>query len=193
MASYILDTGVAEGVDFLPAAVSPFKINDPPAGADARIEMLRLGISDLCGSQVDRLGILRTEVDRPAPSYMVETLAILRSERIGERMGLLLGSDSFSFFHNWKNAEEIFYHHPLVIFMRTGDYREAAEKTAESYMDRYRSSDPEILILNNPRIDCSSTEIRAALYSVDRKNEIPGRCVPESILKYIDENRLYLK
>ncbi len=60
---------------FIPARQSPLR--DPPlASAQDRLEMVRRVIDGIPGFEASAI-----DVDRPGPSYMIDTLRILASER----------------------------------------------------------------------------------------------------------------
>ena len=193
MARYILENQWAERLDFVPAAVSPFKIDDPPAPPEDRFRMLQMGVDHYCGEVLRaRIQILDLEIRRPPPSYTVETCARLRDEFPGERIGLLLGSDSFKGFGRWKNVEGLLQHHPVAVFMRIGDTPETMKEVARNLAEEFSDVSPEIHLLDNPWVDCSSTEIKRMIQSEGRKafNSL-GKCVPPSILDLIEAKGLY--
>lgn len=192
MASYVLDHGLTLCLSFVPAAVSPFKVDDPPSSPEDRLKMLHMGIAQLLSHySSERLNVLEMEVKRPPPSYTYETCETLRREHPDLRIGLLLGSDSFPHLHKWKRSEEILLHHPLVVFMRPGDDRNRILDYAEEQKAALSSHQVEIIVLDNPRVDCSSTELKAALQRASSRNLVGNDCIPESVLNYIHRNHLY--
>ncbi len=198
MARYIIETGIAESLDFIPAAVSPFKVNDPPpANPGNRLDMLRLGVEELCSAKGVRenIRIREIEFDRPPPSYTVDTCAALRQEMPGKKIAILMGSDSFVHFTSWHRQDEIIAHHPVIVFMRSGFDGKNIGDHRIFLMNKYAASDPEIHLLDNPRVDCSSTEIKEML-SERRSVSLPvfiRDCLPASVLDYVEKNRLYIK
>lgn len=199
MARYVLDEGLTRTLDFIPAALSPFKVNEePPAQPQRRLDMLRLGVEEELKQRPVR--ILEIELLRPPPSYTVDTCRSLREEFPGERIGLLLGSDSFPHFHRWFAPDEILKHHPLVVFMRPGDDRQAILEKGRELLELFpgdQGEGPSLAILDNPRVDCSSTEIKARISGGELaggKDSIPAdlaRCLPGPVLDYIVQNRIY--
>lgn len=189
MARYVLENGIAGVLYFVPAAVSPFKMDDPPAPADARMEMLRIGAEIYVGKEYsNRVRIFDYEVQRPPPSYTADTCEYVRKQNPGKNIGFLIGSDSFHSFHRWRQVGDILQHHPLVVFMRPGDEREHMLQLAEELKNTYNCALP--TILNNPPVDCASSELKTTIYSDPGDEEIL-RCVPPEILEYIKKNNLY--
>ena len=106
----------------------------------------------------------------------------------------MLGSDSFPWFHRWKYAGAILKHHPIVVFMRPGDEKGSMEEHVDSLKRIYGESEGVVHILDNPRVDCSSTCLKRIFVSDDEKNLVLRRnCLPESVLNIIRENKLYME
>ena len=77
-----------ERVDFVPAAQSPLK-GGAALTAEHRLAMLQLAVRDVPGLDVDA-----QELERPGPSYTVDTLKALRAEYGATRPLLwIVGSD----------------------------------------------------------------------------------------------------
>jgi nicotinate-nucleotide adenylyltransferase len=74
---------------FVPAREQPFKRGRHSAPPAARATMLDLAVAGFPGFQVER-----AELERPAPSYTVETLRLLREREPGIALILLLGADA---------------------------------------------------------------------------------------------------
>jgi nicotinate-nucleotide adenylyltransferase len=198
MARYIIETGIADSLDFIPVAVSPFKLNDPPpANPRNRLDMLRLGVEELCSIKGVRehIRIREIELDRPPPSYTVDTCRILRNEMPGKKIAILMGSDSFVHFKSWHMQDEIIAHHPIVVFMRSGFDGTNVQGHRDYILQEYGTVNAQIHILDNPRVDCSSSEIKELL-STRRSISLPGfirDCLPASIAAYVEEHQLYIK
>lgn len=99
---------------FLPAAQSPFK--ERPATGDAhRVAMLELAIASHPGFRVDT-----RELDRPAPSYTVDTLRDLCAQYPDNRYYLILGMDAWQDFEHWHEWQDIARMCQLVVMTRPG-------------------------------------------------------------------------
>ncbi len=177
-------------VRLLPCGSPPHR--DPPvaSGADRRA-MLEAAIAGEPGLAVDA-----RELERPGPSYMVDTLASLRAE-LGhqEPLCLLVGSDAFAGldrWHEWRRIPELAH---LVVARRpgadlpgTGAVAEllAARRVHEVAALRTRPAG-RILIQPVTLLDISATRIRALLAA--------GRSVryllPEAALEIVRARRLY--
>ncbi|MDG1898444.1 MAG: nicotinate (nicotinamide) nucleotide adenylyltransferase [Phycisphaerales bacterium] len=91
----------AELLLYVPASISPHKLDSPPSPAVHRVAMLELALADVDGTAIDTL-----ELDRTGPSYSVDTVKALRS-KYGSRVRLLIGDDQALSFHRWKDWESI--------------------------------------------------------------------------------------
>ncbi|MEQ9364829.1 MAG: adenylyltransferase/cytidyltransferase family protein [Leptospirales bacterium] len=178
---YALEENLAPAVDLVPAAVSPFKTDAPPTpGADRR-RLLEAALLDLAdgadrvgetetrsGPPVDlaRIQLRTIELDRPPPSYTVETCAELRRTYPGQTLGLLIGSDSLHDFDRWTRVEEILKSHPIYVFRRTGDSPEATRRMIQDLTRRIATrpaTPPKFFALANPLFPCSSTDARGGV------------------------------
>src|SRR6476661_5842415 len=89
-------------VRFIPTGIQPFKAEGPRAPAADRVAMLRLALGATPGMTLETC-----EVDRPGPSYTVDTLRALEAREPGRSFILLLGTDAGRDFPRWREAEEI--------------------------------------------------------------------------------------
>jgi len=107
------ELGVA--VRLMPAADPPHRTR-PGADAAARAHMLALAIGDEPGLAVDR-----RELDRPGPSYSIDTVRSLRAEYGADSpLALLLGADSFLSLPTWHEWTALFGQVHLVVADRPG-------------------------------------------------------------------------
>jgi nicotinate-nucleotide adenylyltransferase len=151
-------------VIFVPARRSPLK-DAPPAASEAdRLAMLELALD---GER--RFSVSRAELDRPAPSFTVDTLAALASEG---RLFLILGADAVSHFARWRDPARIRELATLVVARRPG--------TEGAPLDG-------AIDLDTPLMDISARELR--------ERAARGRSlrylVPDAVWRYIEEHDLY--
>ena len=115
-----------QATDFrmLPAGQPPHR-QATGASAAQRLDMLRLALAEHSG-----IGIDTREIDRPGPSWMVDTLAQLRGERPDTPVCLVLGQDAanqLDSWHQWRRLPELAH---LVIMTRAGQPAEYKEELA---------------------------------------------------------------
>jgi len=100
-----------EHVLFVPARVSPHKLDDPPTDATHRLAMLRLALDGHDWASVSTI-----ELERPGPSYTVVTLETLRADDPDRPLRLLMGMDQALGFRGWRAWERILeLARPLVL------------------------------------------------------------------------------
>ncbi|MEI9998302.1 MAG: nicotinate (nicotinamide) nucleotide adenylyltransferase [Verrucomicrobiota bacterium] len=159
---------------FVPAARSPFKSRGPRATDAQRLAMLRLALR---GEGKEKFWLSRCELDRPAPSYAIDTAAELKDAFPRAQLVWLIGADQLAGLHRWHRAKELARAVTFAVLPRG----EAAPATPQL--------DATVLGLPHPRrIDISATEIRRRV-----KARLPiAHLVPAPVAAYIRRHRLYL-
>jgi len=165
---------------FVPAGQPWLKVDHAITPVLDRVEMLRRSIAN---NPCFKLSTI--EVDRPGPSYTVDTIASLRDELGAQSFFFILGSDSLGGLPSWKQPGRLVQLCQLVVVPRLGVNPPDLGAFASSIpglMDR-------VTWLDAPVIGVSSSEIRERV-----ARGLPIRyLVPEEVGKYIVERRLYEK
>ncbi len=193
-AEEVRDAEHLDEMRLVPAALPPHK--ERPVAAEHRLRMVELAVAGVPGFRVSRL-----ELERPGPSYSVDTLRAVRAE-IGEatRLVFVLGYDAFRDFHGWKENAAIFALCDVVVVTRPPAparlgldeiplaAREAFWYDSHSAVFRHRSG--HVLKLQHiAALDIAAASLRAAVAT--------GRSirflVPAAVEAYIAEHRLYRK
>ncbi len=125
---------------FLVSGAQPLKQGRHHAESLDRAWMVSMAIEGIPGMAIDQ-----RELDRPGPSYMVETLRELRSEYPDHALILLLGADAAATFGAWRDPEEIRRLAQVAVFRRDEEPVPAG-------------FDLEVVV---PRLHLSSTDVRA--------------------------------
>jgi len=154
---------------FVPAREQPFKEGRHGAPAADRAAMLDLAVAGAPGFAVERV-----ELDRPGPSYTVDTLKALRARDPGAELTLLLGADAAAELDAWHRAEELPGLARIVVFGRPGAPMPATPLITGT--------------VEVPAIEISATEIRARV----RAGRPIRYWVPDAVAEYIARHRLYL-
>lgn len=102
LAREALETLALDTVLFVPAAQSPHKSAWHPAGAAARWEMLTAAIEGESAFFASRL-----ELDRPAPSYSVDTVEQLRASTHDAQFFFLVGEDNLPLLQGWHRFADL--------------------------------------------------------------------------------------
>ena len=166
---------------FVPAAQAPHKTERACASGAERVEMLAL----LLAEERD-CSIFVGELERPGPSYTIDTLRALRERLDPEvELFLILGADNLADFPGWRSAEEIVALAQPVVVARSGGTLGLPAGTLHSSAALAKL---ERGILSVPPLDASSTELRGALL----RGKVPGDALPARVREYIGARRLYL-
>jgi nicotinate-nucleotide adenylyltransferase len=177
-----------ERVDLIPAAQSPLK-DSASLSASHRAEMLRLAVAAVPGLEVDPL-----ELDRPGPSYTIDTLKSLRLEYGAERtLVWIVGSDVLATLPRWSQWQRLLDFAHLAVMDRPGTLPPAAE--VSSWMAHHKVDQTALLSrpaggvisLHQPLLDIASSDIRAMI-SAGRD---PRFLLPDTVMEYIGQHGLF--
>ena len=143
---------------------------------------VRVRLCDLAVAPDDRLAVSRVEVERPGPSYTVDTLRLLRERSPEDELTLILGADQASRLPSWREPEGVVSLATVAVAARGGLEREAVLRQLEGLDGSER-----IAFFDMPRVDISSTLVRERAAS--------GRpiryLVPDRVAAYVEAERLY--
>jgi len=150
---------------FIPNTLSPHKLRNRPTPGAIRLAMVEAAIGD-----EPRFDVEPGEVERPGPSYTIDTILRMR-ERFGPeaRFHYLIGHDNVAALHTWHRIAEL---HRLVTFVVLSREETAAALPYETL---------------RRRVDISSTEIRKRV----ARNESIRYFVPEKVHRLILQHQLY--
>ncbi|MFH1818810.1 MAG: nicotinate-nucleotide adenylyltransferase [Pseudomonadota bacterium] len=182
-----------ERVLFIPAGQPPHR-DAPRTAAGHRLEMVRRAIGGNPRFVADA-----REVQRPQPSYTVDTLTALRAE-LGQTqpLWLLLGADAFlglAGWHDWRRLFELaniaVATRPGAQLLQPGAIIEPlkSEVTQRQVAGCNPPGQPAgaILLRTTPLLDISATAIRGMLARHDSARYL----LPDAVLDYIHEYQLY--
>lgn len=163
----------------IPAREVPHKEGSPfDPTPEQRLEMLKIAVS---GS--DLLEASDLELFRQGKSYTWDTIQALRQQYPDAELTLLLGSDMFRGFPEWKNAEDILKEAGLAAISR-GDKHE--EEFIRRGAQALEAKGVRVSVVHNPIVDISSTQLRRLLAFGSGE-----AFLPEGVYDYIRENHLY--
>ncbi len=163
----------------IPDRIAPHKaMPGNSATPQQRLDMLRLALADCA-----RIEVSDIELNREGPSYTFETILQLKAVYPEAKLVLLMGTDMFLSFHTWRNPQIILDNAMLGVFYR-GEKGEAA--AIEAKKAELEANGAEVELVKNHVINISSTQMRRLLAF-----RCAGEFLPEGVLDYIRENRLY--
>ena len=173
-----LKLGLAR-VLFVPARQQWLKTGRNIAPAAHRVEMVKLAIATNPNFEISAV-----DIDRPGPSYSVDTIAILQQQMGAEaKIFFLVGWDSLAELPQWKEPDRLIQLCKLVAVTRPGFSRPDL-KALEPAVPGVTQS---VVWLDIAPVDISSTDIRER---VAQGLSIHG-LVPEAVESYIKEHKLY--
>ncbi len=161
---------------FMPSGRSYMKKN--VLDTQKRVEMTALAIK-----QYSKFELSLIEAQKTGNTYTCETLQYLTRTNSDTQYYFIIGADSLFQIEQWRSPKQIFKFAILICAIRD-DYdfdtiRKKGEALAESGAD--------IIYLNTPKWDISSTDIRAKVKS---RISIHG-LVPPEVAHYIEQEHLY--
>jgi nicotinate-nucleotide adenylyltransferase len=176
-------------VHLLPCREPPHRAA-PLATAEQRLEMLQLAVADEPALDIDE-----RELCRDGPSYMVDTLESLRSEKGNEPVCLALGMDALLGLDRWHRWQDIPALCHLVVMQRPGSPWPQQGILAD-WVNKVRVTD--VSVLNRQAAGCvigipvtqmavSSTQIRDLLAA----GKSPRYMLPNAVLNRIRQEKWY--
>jgi nicotinate-nucleotide adenylyltransferase len=187
-------------IHFIPCALQPNKTKGPAASAPDRLAMLQLAIRDQPG-----FDICRFEIERPGPSYTVDTLNhIASTQPPGTRLHFIIGIDAFLEIDTWKSYSSLFELAAFVVMSRPG-MEKSSEQVLRMAIDytRHRIStqyQPDshgsrlvhpvkqpIHLADVSQIDIASSRIRRLI----QQGKPVGDWIDKDVAGYIETKGLY--
>ncbi|MEO6669663.1 MAG: nicotinate (nicotinamide) nucleotide adenylyltransferase [Ferruginibacter sp.] len=149
---------------------NPFKNSQALLNENHRLNLVRTALE---GEK--KIKASNIEFKLPKPSYTINTLTYLKEKYPLYEFVIIMGSDSFQNFSNWKNALLIAKDYPIYIYKRPG-------------FDIENILNAKIQILDAPLLEISSTHIRKLLAS----GKSIRYFVPDNVREEIEANHYYL-
>jgi nicotinate-nucleotide adenylyltransferase len=176
-------------VHLLPCREPPHR-SAPLASPGQRLDLLRLVVADEPALEVDS-----RELNREGPSYMVDTLESLRTERGDEAVCLALGMDAFAGLESWHRWQDLRALCHFVVMQRPGSQWPARGVVGEwvrqggvaGVDELHRRPSGCIVGVPVTQMDISSTRIRALLASGRSARYL----APDAVLDWIQQEKWY--
>jgi nicotinate-nucleotide adenylyltransferase len=172
-----------ENVLFVPNASPPHKPDDVVTPAEHREAMVRLAIEGEEGFRLSRI-----ELERPGPSYAVDTVAELAEASRAEgrpEPWFILSAEVLDDFHTWREPLRILDLCRVAVAPRPG-----AEPLGRAWLTQhYPGREGRFAFLPGPELDIASTSIRERI----GRGESIADLVPSVVERYIREQGLYTR
>lgn len=161
------------GFDEVWLTLSP--LNPLKAGSDELIpDLMRLKMLEIATGTSKGLNVCDYELTMPKPSYTINTLRYLEKRYPRHTFKLIIGSDNWKIFDQWKDHESILSDFGVVVYPRPG------YPVGTIYEDG-------VDVINAPMADVSSTFLRKAI----ARGKDMTYFLPHGVFDYIKQNKLY--
>jgi nicotinate-nucleotide adenylyltransferase len=173
-----------DAVWFIPALLSPFRTQDPPQAPAHRLKMIHLAIESIPGFEVCTI-----ELERPPPSYTIDTLKTLLALYPNYFFNLLLSEDLLLGFEQWRESLEIIRLVPLWIGSRL---LLQGESRLNNNLNHHQMGNEIVAAMRKGLIPTRQFDISASLVRERLKNRLYcGHLLPAKVLDYISTHQLY--
>lgn len=178
LATLAADAMRLDRVLFMPAAQPPHKPAGTVSRATDRLLLTRLAIAgdptfDLCA----------IELERPGPSYTIDSVATLEDLSPEARLFLVMAADSLAQVDAWRQPDELLARIEWIV----GPRPDAAMLDPAALVERFGEAASRIHLLAGPALDVSSTRIRARVAA----GQAIRYLVPRAVEELIAERGLY--
>ena len=152
LAQGALDQLFLDRIIFMPAGQPWLKTGESLTPACHRLAMVRLAVEGNPSFTVSDM-----EINRPGPTYTVDTLEALRRD-LGksEPLHFIVGSDVLDDFHRWKDPDRILQLCRLAVFKRQG----VDESKINGFLARFPNSRGKLDLMEGSLPNISGTLIR---------------------------------
>jgi len=161
-----------DNILFVVAAAPPHKPEAVLASADMRAAMITAALKGESGFELSRI-----ELDRPGPSYTVDTLRALKEATPGAALFFIVGYDSALDLPKWHAPREILRLASLLIAPRPRSNTRPLPPMLEGNCE----------MLAMREYPFASSEIRARL----QRGESAEDALPPAVGRFIQQHRLY--
>lgn len=163
----------------VPAGQPMSKLNERITSAEHRLAMLRLAVAGKRNLKVSAM-----EIERPGPSYTVDTITGLKSRYSREdELYFILGWDSLEQLAGWREPARLVSLCYLAAVPRPGWHHpdlKALEAGIPGISER-------VVFLEKPLVDISASSIR----EMAARGENIDHLVPAPVAEYIKKHKLY--
>lgn len=179
VAQVALEEGGLDRVLFVPAGINPLKVGRRITDGHHRLAMVQRALQDC-----PQFAVTSWELDRPGPSFTVDTVTHVREQYPEAELFLIIGADNLRLLPKWKSVEGILEEATILALNRPG---EDLKSSCQMMLALYPHVNEHIRIVDMPGLDISSTWLRDRLV----KNLSVKHLLPAEVIRYSEENKLY--
>lgn len=165
---------------FIPAAVPPHKTNNIITAVADRLAMTRLAVASNPWFEVSTL-----EIDRPGPSYTIDTVRQVKEIYQPEQLYFITGADAVLEILSWKDVNNLLSLCKFIAATRPGYDLSNLQQKLKSLPREFFEN---IIPFYVPSLAISSTDIRERV----RAGKPIKYLLPEAVERYIYDHLLYL-
>ncbi len=180
LAALAADAHRLDRVLFMPAAQPPHKPRDEMSPTIDRLLMTRLAIESDPVFELSRM-----EMERPGPSYTVDSVVQLRTDYPDAELFLIMAADSLAEIDTWREPDRLLELVEWIVGPRPG----APDPDPAALVERFGVAARRIHLLDGPALAVSSSEIRQRVADGHTIRYL----VPDPVERLIRERRLYRK
>lgn len=167
-AQSVLELRHLSKIIFMPAFVSPLKVDYHSASSEDRAKMVALAIENYPYFEISRY-----EIEKHKISYTIDTLEHLREKY--DNIELIIGYDNYVIFNKWKSSDLILKLAKVIVLNRN----------VKNF--KPNNVDERFIFVDSPTIEVNSTEIRERV----RKNMSIDFFVRKTTKDYIAQKKLF--
>ena len=164
------------------------------ASASQRMVMLELGLAAVRDSGMDGIDASDIELQRPAPSYSIDTLETLRAEDPDQPLTWVMGTDAWNAIDRWHRASDLTGLANILVVSRPGETR-CENGFHGDLLKEHQCTLDELLqkpwggisLVTWPELDIASSDLRRAIQQGDNITFL----TPDTVRDYILKNQLY--
>ena len=172
LAESVIQQNLSEEVWVVVSPHNPMKVDSELLDDALRLEMAKMAFGEN-----EKILVSDIEFRLPRPSYTIDTLEFIKYRYKECQFSLLIGGDNLQSFSQWRRYKDILLNYEILVYPRGQIEVVVPDELAAG----------NIKIIDAPKIDISSTEIRyMILNGVDYSSYLPP-----SVVDFIMEKGLY--
>lgn len=167
-------------VIFMPAKISPFKLNTVPTKGEDRYAMVLKAIEEN-----PYFSVSDYELRKKSVSYTIETLRVLKKHFGSDtELFFITGTDAFLEIEQWSDAETLLKEFSFLVGTRPGYQDEALNQVIIKVRNCY---DTRVEKVEMPKVEISSSDIKERFYAGKSVKYL----LPDSVAQYVIDHNLY--
>ncbi|WP_276132371.1 nicotinate (nicotinamide) nucleotide adenylyltransferase [Polluticoccus soli] len=169
VANHVVENTDVDKIWFVVSPHNPLKDSHTLLNEYDRLHLVQLAIEDN-----SRFRASNVEFHLPKPSYTIDTLTYLAEKFPLETFSVVMGSDSFSNIHRWKNYEQLVSQYSFIVYNRPGF------PVADTYGAKLQ-------VVDAPLLEISSTFIRQQIKTKKSVRYV----LPDKVREYVENSNYY--